>query len=59
MAVRIPTAGPGDLCGSPVDDPEDEWLDLSDDELAERRTLCEQMRVDDELDARLLHEDIG
>lgn len=46
MAVRKPTAGPGDIWGSPEDEPEDEWQDLSEGELIERRELAAQERVD-------------
>lgn len=46
MAVRTQTAGPGDIWGSLEDGPEDEWQDLSDIELRERRELAAQDRVD-------------
>lgn len=44
--MRIPTAGPGDSWGSPEDELEDEWQDLSESELNERRELAAQERVD-------------
>lgn len=50
MAVRTPTAGPGDIWGSPEDGPEDEWQDLSESELSVRRELAAQDRVDRDAD---------